>query len=266
MADSLKDLMSREIDEELRREQLLKLWDKYGTYVLAGVVLVVLGVGGWKYYENRQLQANQAASTQYLVALTEFAGKRSAEAQRTLEDLVPNAPPGYAVLARLRLAANDAAEGSTLDAVAAYDRIARDETVDPILQDFARLQIAMLKFDTITFPELRNQLSPLANDRSPWRYTARELLGMGAAKAGFTDEARSHFQRLATDRQAPPGFAERARMMMALLSGAERATTAPQETGGEDRSAAPPGKAEPGDGKGQAAPAAPGAEAPAKSK
>jgi hypothetical protein len=56
MADSLKDLMSREIDEELRREQLLKLWDKSGTYVLAGVVLVVLGVGGWKYYENRQLR------------------------------------------------------------------------------------------------------------------------------------------------------------------------------------------------------------------
>jgi len=262
MADSLKDLMSREIDEELRREQLLKLWDKYGTYVLAGVVLVVLGVGGWKYYETRQLQANQAASTQYLVALTEFAGKRSAEAQRTLEDLVPNAPPGYAVLARLRLAANDAAEGSTLDAVAAYDRIARDETVDPILQDFARLQIAMLKFDTITFPELRNQLSPLANDRSPWRYSARELLGMGAAKAGFPDEARSHFQRLASDRQAPPGVTERARVMVALLDEAERAKGGPPAAA-EDKPAAPSSKAEPAEGK---AKATPGMGTPGKSK
>jgi hypothetical protein len=272
MADSLKDLMSREIDEELRREQLLKLWDKYGTFILAGVVLLVVGVGGWKYYEGRMLQANQAASTQYLVALTEFNAKRSSDAQRTLEDLVPNAPPGYAVLARLRLAANNATEGNTLDAVAGYDRIARDESVDPILQDFARLQIAMLKFDTITFPELRNQLSPLANDRSPWRYSARELLGMGAAKAGFPDEARSHFQRLASDRQAPAGFAERARMMVALLDEAERAKAAPQAgAGGEDRPAAPPGKAGPAEGKAKAAPGTqgpgtPGPGAPAKSK
>jgi len=269
MADSFRDVMAREIDEELRREQLLKLWDKYGTYILAGVLLVIVGVGGWKYYESRQLRASQMASTQYLVALTEFNAKRTADAQRTLEDLVPHAPPGYAQLARLRLAANDAAEGSTLDAIAGYDRIAKDETVDPILQDFARLQIAMLKFDTVTFPELRNQLSPLANDRSPWRYSARELLGMGAAKAGFPDEARSHFQRLVTDRQAPPGFAERARMMVALLDEAERAKAAPQAAGNEDKPVAPSGKVdEPAAGKPKVAPGTPGtpAGAPAKSK
>jgi hypothetical protein len=255
MADSIRDVMAREIDEELRREQLLKLWDKYGTYFLAAALLVILGVGGWKIYEDRQWKANQAASTQYLVALTEFGAKRSAEAQKTLEDLVSKAPPGYAQLARLRLAANDSAEGSTLDALAAYDRIAQDETVDPILQEFARLQIAMLKFDTVTFPELRNQLSPLANDRSPWRHSARELLGMGAARAGFPEEARNHFQRLLSDRAAPPGFTERARVMVALLDEEERAKTAAKgATAVEDK----PAGTEPADGKAKAAPGAPG--------
>ncbi len=249
MADPIRDVMAREIDEELRREQLLKLWDKYGTYVLAAALAVILGIGGWKYYQGRVLQANQAASTQYLVALTEFGAKRSSDAQRTLEDLVPNAPAGYAVLARLRLAANDGAEGNTLDAVAAYDRIAKDELVDPILQDFARLQIAMLKFDTVTFPELRNQLNPLANDRSPWRYSARELLGMGAAKAGLPDEARSHFQRLSSDRAAPPGVAERARVMVALLDEEARAKSAPKAATVPEDKAAAPSKAEPVPGK-----------------
>ena len=248
MADPIRDVMAREIDEELRREQLLKLWDKYGTYVLGAVLLVILGVGGWKYYEGRVLHANQAASTQYLVALTEFGAKRSVDAQKTLEDLVPNAPPGYALLARLRLAANDGAEGNTLDAVAAYERIAKDESVDPIMQEFARLQIAMLKFDTVTFPELRNQLSQLANDRSPWRYSARELLGMGAAKAGLPDEARSHFQRLVSDRTAPPGVTERARVMVALLDEEARAKSAP--TSGPKSG---PG-AEPAEGKAKAVP------------
>jgi hypothetical protein len=258
MADPIRDMMAREIDEELRREQLLKLWDRYGIYLIIAAALVILGVGGWKLYQNWTLQANQAASSQYLVALSEFGAKRSSEAQKTLEDLVPNAPPGYAVLARLRLAANDGAAGNTLDAAAAYDRIARDQAVDPILQDFARLQIAMLKFDTITFQELRNQLSSLANDRSPWRYTARELLGIGAAKAGFPEEARNHFQRLASDRQAPPGVSERARVMVALLDEEERAKGEPKAAVEDRPAAAPSNKDEPAEGTTKAAPGTPG--------
>jgi hypothetical protein len=225
MAD-IRDAMAREIDEELRREQLLKLWDRYGTYLLAAAVAVVLAVGGWKYYESMQIQANQAASTQYIIALRDFATKQPDDAQKALDGVIAGGPRGYAALARLRLAGYDAAAGNTLDAAATYDQIAKDQSVDPILQDFARLQIAMLKFDTITFPELRNQLSPLANDKSPWRYSARELLGMGAAKAGLPEEARSHYQRLVEDRTTPQGIAERARVMLAVLEEAGRAKEA----------------------------------------
>jgi hypothetical protein len=231
-----RDAMAREIDEELRREQLLKLWDKYGTLVLAAALVLIVGVGGWKYYQYRQVQANEAASTQYIVALGDLAAKRSYEGHKRLEDLLANAPPGYAALARLRLAASEEAEGNAIDALAAYDQVVKDDSVDPILQDYARLQIAMLKFDTVTFPELRNQLSPLANDRSPWRYSARELLGMGAMKAGSPLEARNHFQRLLSDRGTPAGIAERARVMLALLDEADRAAGAP---GAEEKPAAP---------------------------
>jgi hypothetical protein len=252
MANEPRDAISREIDEELRREQLLKLWDTYGTYVLAAAAAVIIGVAGWKYYEYRQTQAAEAASTQYIIAIGDFSAKRAYDAQKRLEELAPKAPPGYAALARLRLAAHDGAEGNTIDALNAYDRIVNDQTVDPILQDFARLQIAMLKFESAPFPELRNQLSSLANDRSPWRYSARELLGMGAVKAGFVPEARTHFQRLLADRATPTGIAERARMMVAMLDEADRAKTA----GGADASSGTPpaAKAGPADDKSKPAP------------
>jgi hypothetical protein len=246
MADNIRDVMAREIDEELRREQLLKLWDKYGTYVLGAVVLVILGVGGWKYVEGRREQANQLAATQYLVALQDFMTKQPDDGQKRLEEIIAAAPPGYAALARLRLAAHDAATWNSLDAAAAYDQISKDKSVDPLLQDFARLQIAMLKFDTITFPELRTQLSPLANDRSPWRYSARELLGMGAAKAGFGDEARSHFQRLLADRTTPPGIAERARVMLAMLDDGRLGKEAPAADQPAPAAEERPGKLLPG--------------------
>ena len=37
-----------EVDEEVRREQLKKLWDKYGNYAVAAAVLLVLAIGGWR--------------------------------------------------------------------------------------------------------------------------------------------------------------------------------------------------------------------------
>jgi hypothetical protein len=262
MANEPLDMMAREIDEELRREQLLKLWDKYGVYVLGAVLAVVIGVAGWKYYQHQRAEANEAASTQFIFALNDLSGKRILDAQKGLEGLATTAPAGYASLAKLRLAAQQGAEGNILDALKAYEGIVNDESVDPMLRDYARLEIAMLKFDNALFTELRNQISSLASDRSPWRYSARELLGMGAMKAGLEAEARSHFNRLLSDNTTPPGIAERARMMIALLDEATRvkkteqsAPKATPEAGpGAEQKPETPSKAEAAEDKAKVAP------------
>ena len=225
------DMMAREIDEELRRERLLQLWDKYGTYVVAAAVALVVGVIGYQYYQSRRVAANEAASIQYLVALRDFAFNKNAEAQKALEELAANAPAGYAALARLRLAAAEHSAGNAEEAVAAYEEIAKDSGIDPILADYAKLQVAMLKLDTASFTDVKNRLTPLSSDRSPWRYSARELLGIAAYKAGRGPEARNYFQRLAADRLTPPGIIERSRVMIALLNEAEQASTASSSPG-----------------------------------
>jgi hypothetical protein len=244
MANEPTDMMAREIEEELRREQLLKLWDKYGVYVLGAVLAMIIGVGGWKYYQHQQTEANETASTKYIISLNDLNNKRGLEAQKGLEDLAANAPKGYAALSRLRLAGQQGAEGSVLDALKSYAAVASDETADPILRDYARLQIAMLKFDTAPFSELRNQITSLASDRSPWRHSARELLGMGAMKAGLGPEARNHFTRLLSDNTTPPGVSERARTLLALLDESERVKSAPGSAPGAEQKPETPSKSE----------------------
>jgi hypothetical protein len=240
MADT-RDTMAREIDDELRRERLLKLWDKYGTYIIGAALAVVVGVGGYKYYDGRIAQANEVASTNYIVALRDFAISKPADAQKALESLVVTAPAGYATLSRLRLAAYDQGAGNIAEAIATYEEIAKDSNVDPILGDYARLQVAMLKLDSASFTDVKNRLTPLSGDRNPWRYSARELLGIAAYKAGRSAEARNHFQRLLADRTTPPGILERARIMIAVLNEPEGAkATSPAAEKSES-----PAKAEP---------------------
>ncbi len=135
MADQSKDMLSREIDEELRRERLLKLWDQYGTYIVAAAVLVVVGVGGWKYYEYRQNLAAEAASTRYIIALRDYAVGKPGDAQKNLENMITTAPRGYATLARLRAGAYERSAGNPTEAIAIYSEVADDSSADPVLAD-----------------------------------------------------------------------------------------------------------------------------------
>jgi hypothetical protein len=218
-----KDMLAREIDEELRREQLLKIWEKYGTYILLAALVVVIGVGGYKYNEYRRTQESEATGDRFVFAIRDAAVKKTAEAQKAFEGMVSTGPAGYATLARLRLANAERAAGNTAKAAAAYDAIAKDANVDPLLADFAKLQGAMLRLDTASFTDIKNRLNPLTSEKNAWRYSARELVGLAAFKAGRLGEARTTFQRLLTDRTTPPGVTERARVMLAVVTEAEAA-------------------------------------------
>ena len=224
-----RDSLAREIDEELRREQLFKLWERYGIHAVAAAVLVVAGIGGYKYYEHRRAMAAEAAGASLTLATREAGQNKKAEAQKTLEGLAATAPGGYAVIARLRLAAAERDAGKTAEAAAAFEAIAKESGVDPLLSDYAQLQAATLRLDGASWTDMQNRLNGLAVDGNAWRFSARELLGLAAQKAGKTDEARTEFTRLLSDRGTPPGIAERARIMLAMLTEAELAG-APRQT------------------------------------
>jgi hypothetical protein len=238
-----RDSFAREIDEELRREQLLKLWEKYGTYIIAVAALLIVGVGGVKYYQHRNAVAASAAGAQLASAARNAEQDRASEAQKALENLSKSGPAGYSTLARLRLAAADREAGKAAEAITAYEAIAKDAN-DPLLADYARLQAASLKLDTADWTDMQNRLNDLAGDTNVWRSSARELLGLAALKAGQSEEARQQFQRLLGDQGTPPSIAERARIMMAMLTEAELAgpATAPSST--ERSGASVPGETE----------------------
>jgi hypothetical protein len=221
-----RDSLAREIDEELRREQLLQLWEKCGTYIIAAAVLIIAGIGGYKFYDYRRTMAAEAAGARFTAAAREAAQDKKAEAQKALESVAATAPSGYAVLARLRLAAGDREAGKTEQAVAAFEAIAKERGLDPLLADYARLQAAMLRLDSANWTDMQNRLNDLVADGNAWRFSARELLGLAAQKAGKTEEARTQFQRLLGDRNTPPSIGERARIMLAMLTEAEL-TSAP---------------------------------------
>lgn len=236
MADE-RDAFLREIDEEVRRERYLKLWNQYGVYVLGVVGAIVLGVGGWKWYEADQRSAAARAGAQYAEITQLLSDGKKEDAISGFAQIVKEGPAGYTQLAKLRLAADARKNGKTDEALQYYEALANDTSADELLRGFAQLQIAALKVDTASWTETQNRLTDLVKDGSNWKYSARELMGLAAYKAGKFDEARKTFAELLAGTDTPGTIRQRAQMVMTLITQRQAGSTpapAPAKEAGQD--------------------------------
>jgi hypothetical protein len=207
------------VDEAVRQERYKKLWDQYGVYALGLAALIVAGVAvykGWAYWQERQAQA---AGAKFSEALTMLDGADATKAKDVIALLAEEGPPGYRVLARFQLAAAEAKAGDIDKAVADYDALASDSSVDEILRGHATLQAAALRLDKTDYAEMERRLKDLAEGDSAWRFSARELLGLSAYRLNDMREAEKQFGALVGDQGTPPNLRERADMMLALIVG-----------------------------------------------
>lgn len=208
----------REIDEEVRRERLTKLWNQYGALFVGGLVAIVLMVGGWQWYTAYQLDRAQTAGRQFQEAVEMLDGDKQKDGLAALEQIAQEGTPAYALLAKLRLAAERREAGKNAEALALYTAIADNTSADRILRSFASLQIASLKVDDGTWTDVQNRLNDLSDDSSPWRYTARELLGLAAFKHKKWSEARQAYTSLMSDPAVPQTLRQRAQTALALIT------------------------------------------------
>jgi hypothetical protein len=220
MADHT-DTFIREVDEDMRREQFARIWERYGVFIVAAAVLLVAAVAGYKYMEYRRISAAEASGARYEAAAKLATSGKIEDATKAFEAIAKDAPAGYASLSRLRVAGALAKSGKTAEAVAAFDALAKDGSVDDLLRDFAALQAAMLRLDSADWTEMQNRLNDLMNERNPWRVSARELFGLAAYKAGRIDDARKTSEQLLGDRATPPSMVERVQVMLSVIADAE---------------------------------------------
>jgi hypothetical protein len=206
-----------EVDEEVRREQLKRLWERYSILIIAVVVLIVAGVGGWRGYEWWQNKKAAAAGAQFEQAVTLSEAGKHAQAEAAFAKVAAAAPGGYRVLARLRAAA-ELAQTKPTDAVKAYDAITADPSVGETMQDLAAVRAGMLLVDTAPLAEMQRRLEPLTGPTRTFRHTARELLALSAWRNHDFAAARKYIDMITTDAESPPGTRARAEVLAALIA------------------------------------------------
>lgn len=207
----------REVDEDYRREQILQIWRRYSTVIIAVAVLVVAGVAGWRYWQAQQHAAAEAASVQYDEANHLARDGKVAEADKAFTTLEAQGPAGYRMLSRFRAAA-EIAKTEPEKGAAAFDALAGDTALGDGLRDLARLRAALIRMDGKTPDAALTNLQGLAAG-SPYRHTAREMLGLASLKKGDYEEASRWFDQIVADPETPRSLRERIEVYAAIVAG-----------------------------------------------
>jgi len=205
-----------EVDEEVRREQLKKLWERYSIFIIAGAILIIAAVGGWRGYQYLEAKKAAEAGAAFEAAAELSEQGKHAEAEAAFTKLAATAPYGYRMLSRLRAAA----EVATRDPQAAaklYDDIAADRSIAAPEQDLARIRAAGLLLDTTSYNNMLQRLEPATAPGATYRHTARELLALSAWRANDAAATRQWLDMIANDGATPASLRSRAEALQALL-------------------------------------------------
>lgn len=212
------DNVFREVDEELRRERMAKLWDKYGTLVVGAAIALILVMAGSIWWQNQQVSKRQAAGDQFIQALRDVGKNENDKADEKFKALIENSPSGYEVMSRLHLAANLAAKGQTGEAEILYKKVTLNPSADKILRDYAKLTLAILQLDGATYDETLKSLGDFTKPGAIWQSTANEVVALAAFKESKFDIAKSHFTDIMTNSKTPSALKRRAQIMIDVIA------------------------------------------------
>ncbi|RFC66302.1 hypothetical protein DYI37_02295 [Fulvimarina endophytica] len=229
----------REVSEELRQDRLKSIWTRFGAIIIAVVAVVVLGTAGYVGWERyAQSQAN-ASGDRYLAAQDLVTSGDVDGAVLAFRELAADGWGAYPNLARMSIANAYASEGRSDEAVAAYSEVAADSSVPAALREMADLHAAYILVDSGSVADVRAKAERLTGDDNALRYAARDAIGLAAWKAGDTEAARDLYQSIADAGDVPQGIAQRAQLILGLISGAVPAEAAPQAASTQNENATP---------------------------
>lgn len=205
-----------EVDEQLRSERLRGLFQRgWPVAITAAVVAfgVFLAVWGWNAFQQNR---SQRASDSYAQGLDALAKGDFKTADARLAEVAKSGPAAYRALALMQQGGIRVTQHKDAEAVGLLDQAAK-ATSAPVLTDAARLKAAMLLIDTRPLAEVEARLTPLAAQNRPYRWLAREAIGLARLQAGRLKEARGDFAVLSLAQDVSDSSRNRARAAMALI-------------------------------------------------
>ncbi|MDR1289451.1 MAG: tetratricopeptide repeat protein [Holosporales bacterium] len=218
------DSFVESIEEEIRSEKWLSIWNRYGKLISYGAVILLLSIGVYNMWLRKDQADREAIS--YRLTVIQNALSSGPAGQQELANLrelgsSSNKEP-YPTLAKLLYASILRSKNDRM-AIAQYRQIYEDSKVDKTFREFAYIMYVSTCLDLMSVKEILEKLDGFIDTLSkesldcPWGILALETLAFCYIKYGKNALAKETLIKLAKTPGVPAGMADRAKTLAGMI-------------------------------------------------
>lgn len=207
----------REVDDELRREQVTAMWRRYGRLAAIAIGLFLIALAAFLWWRAERAKAAEAQAETLSGALADIQAGRKAEADKKFDTLVAEGTPGYRATGLFTKAALAADRGDKKATVALLSQIVADDKLPQPYRDLATIRQTLIDFDDVQPQVVVDRLKPLAIEGEPFFASAGELTAMAYVQMNRRADAGRLLAAVARDDKAPSTLRARALRLAAML-------------------------------------------------
>jgi hypothetical protein len=245
----------QEVDEAVRKDRLDTIMQRYGRWIIGGVLAALLAFGGYLFWSHQQ-EVSRGEQAEELVAAFEKLGTNQPRAAAAeLQKLAAKGDPAYRAVADMQQANIKAQTGDLKAAAALMAKVAADTKLDPALRDLALIRQTAFEYDTLKPEVVIARMKPMVDAKDPassWFPSAAELSAGAYYQLGQFDKAGALYARIAKTPKVAKSLESRSVQMAGML-GVDAVADRAADSAAAEKNAATQGA---GDQKGNAAPKA----------
>lgn len=214
--DHEQDAFLREVDDALREQEFLDNLKRYGKQIAAGIVVILLAVGGYLFWRDSRAAQHEANSDKLTLAISRIEAGNAAGAAKDLDALIAEGGT-TGTIARLTRAGASIQAGRMEEASRDFAAVAADSSAPQPYRDLATVREVALNFDKLKPEQVIAKLKPLAVPGNPWFGSAGEMTAMAHLKMGKKELAGPLLVAIVKDKDVPAALKPRIRQLAGQL-------------------------------------------------
>ena len=163
-----------EVSEELKQDQLIKIWKKYSKLIISIVLLIIISLISYQAYITWNKKKIEAISEQYFQALEKLEDKNYSKSHSLFLNNSQNHKSGYSILSLFGLAETNYQNGKIDEMILNYKTIYDDESIDIYYRNLSRI-LSVLKDNSSSFDQQKLLLEPILRSPNLLQILAAEL-------------------------------------------------------------------------------------------
>ena len=205
----------REVDEDIKEEERIKLWKKVFPYVVSVSLGIIIFTSGYVFWNNYTESLNQQLGDDFTAAV-QLANEEDLDASiLALNRIVDEGSDGYVTLAKMKKASLLIQRGELELGLNIYLDLERN-AVDQSFRDIASILYVLNSMDTKDPKALLEKINKLESSQI-WRSSALEMKAFLKLKQNKVEEARKIFEGILNLPSTPSSLATRAKNMVDYL-------------------------------------------------